>query len=510
MRKTYVAAAAAVGLFIGCNVSAPEPPGPGPQATPGGGPAGPGAPPLPGEEISFSPIDVVVPAPPALGASDGELRMGTAASAAPVVVYMHRSGRRYTPGWDDAKSGVSSVLSYYKLGPIDFPAATFTDAEWSELLARVRAYFSRYAVTITDARPATGVYTEIAVGAASGAVLGLSNNTTGIAPLGSCRVVPGAVGFVFHELYTGPYKAWYGAVAGAAETVAHEIGHTLSLSHEQLDADLMSYAPWSPAKDFQDAPSACGTSSTAVEPCSCGGATQNSRAQLLTMVGARPTPPPPPPTTGDTKPPVVTIASPAEGASVPGNAVVDVSVDATDDVGVASVELYWEYSDRVLACDDAAGFATCTRAGARTTWHVNAGTGPRRFHAIAKDAAGNRAQSATRSITLTGAPPPPPVDAPPAVTPDLPRAGTVLTRGGTITFRVRVTDDKSVGDVRAHWGYPGGSLEYAMKTTSTAGVYEATTTVSATAAAGKRTVWFSATDGAGQRTTSPAVEVTIP
>lgn len=507
MRKTCFAAAAAVGLFIGCNVSAPEPPGPNP--TPGDG-AAVGAPPRPGEEIFFSPIDVVVPAPPAVGASDGELRMGTAAATAPVVIYMHRGGRRYTPGWDDAKNGVSSVLSYYKLGPVDFPAATFTDLEWSDLLARVRAYFSRYAVTITDVRPASGVYTEIAVGAASGAVLGLSNNTTGIAPLGSCRVVPGAVGFVFHELYTGPYKSWYGAVAGAAETVAHEIGHTLSLSHEQLDADLMSYAPWSPTKDFQDAASACGTSATAVESCSCGGATQNSRAQLLTMVGARPTPPPPPPTTGDTKAPTVTIASPAEGASVPGNAVVDVAVDASDDVGVASVELYWEYSDRLLACDDAAGWATCTRSGGRTTWHVNAGTGARRFYAVAKDAAGNRAQSATRAITLTGAPPPPPVDAAPVVTPDLPRAGTVLTRGGTITFRVRVTDDKSVGDVRAYWGYPGGSLEYTMQATTTAGVYEASTTVSGTAAAGKRTVWFSATDGAGQRTTTTAVEVIIP
>lgn len=511
MRHPLVVAAVATALLVGCNTpqDLPDPA----DAPPGDPSPAPGAPP----ELAFAPVDAVVPAPPPpAGGAESELRMGVAAATQPVVVYLHRSGRRYAPGTDDARAGVSSVLSYYKLGAVDFPAATLTDPQWAELLSRVRAYFARYNVAITDARPASGVFTEIAVGATNGTFLGLSTNTTGIAPLGSCRVVPGAVGYVFHELFTGPQGSWYGGIAGAAETVAHEIGHTLSLSHEQLDQDLMSYAAASSSKDFQDQPSACGTSSTSVEPCSCGGATQNSRQQLFTMVGAKPatppTPPPTPPPSGDTKPPTVAIASPAEGASIVGNQILEVSVDATDDVGVTSVQLYWEYSDRLLACDDSAGFATCTRSGARSTWRINVGTGARAFYAIAKDAAGNAAQTPKRSITLTApaAPPPaPPVDAPPIVTVDLPTTNAILARGSTIVFRARASDDKGLSDVRAVWGYPGGSLEYPTATTSASGVYEAQTTVSASATPGKRTVWFTATDTAGQKTTSTVVDVWV-
>jgi len=509
VRHLLVVAAIATALLVGCNTTQ-DPSDPASSPADPSSPA-PGAPP---PELAFAPVDAVVPAPPPpAGGAESELRMGVAAATQPVVVYLHKSGRRYSPGGDDARAGVSSVLSYYKLGPVDFPAATLDDAQWAELLTRVRAYFSRYNVAITDARPASGTYTEVAVGATNGTFLGLSTNTTGIAPLGSCRVVPGAVGFVFHELFTGPYGAWYGGIAGAAETIAHEIGHTLSLSHEQLDQDLMSYAAASASKDFQDAPSACGTSPTAVESCSCGGATQNSRQQLFTMVGAKPaSPPPPPPPSGDTKPPVVAIASPAEGASIAGNQILEVSVDATDDVGVASVQLYWEYSDRLLACDDSAGFATCARSGARSTWRINVGTGARAFYAVAKDAAGNTAQTPRRSITLTApaAPPPtPPVDAPPVVTADLPTSNAILARGSTIVFRARAGDDKGLADVRAVWGYPGGSLEYTMSTTSASGVYEAQTTVSASATPGKRTVWFTATDNAGQKSTSTAVDVWV-
>jgi len=90
------------------------------------------------------------------------------------------------------------------------------------------------------------------------------------------------VGFVFQAIYDTP---GYGGLRGTCEAVAHEIGHTLSLSHERLATDLMSYAPANPAKKFQDSPSACGVSAQAPESCSCGGATQSSRRQLLSVVG---------------------------------------------------------------------------------------------------------------------------------------------------------------------------------------------------------------------------------
>jgi hypothetical protein len=106
-------------------------------------------------------------------------------------------------------------------------------------------------------------------------------------------------------------------------------------------------------------------------------------------------------------------------------------------------------------------------------------------------------------------PPPPPVDAAPVIAVQLPSANQVLARGGQVIFQAKVTDDKTVQDVRAVWGYNGGSLEYPMTLTSVPGVYQATTSVSASAVAGARKVTFYATDSAGQKTTTGAVDVFV-
>lgn len=478
-------------VFVGCAVDPLPRASEDLAADPGAGepPGGPAE----GEPLAPV-VDVVVPVADTGSGSDAESRMGLAGGGAPVVVFLNRAGRAYYAGADDSSRGSSSVLSYYGRQSVQFPASSFSDAQWSELLSRVKAYYAPFAVRVVDARPVAGIYTEVAVGNAWASSIGLSNNIGGIAPLGPCRAVPAAVGFVFTPLYMRP---GYGGVAGVAEAVAHEIGHTLSLSHESLATDLMSYAPQSPAKNFQDQASYCGTSPGA-ESCTCGGQTQNSHQQLLRIVGGSTGAPP---SSGDTKPPTVDIMTPKEGATVDGNTTIEITAQATDDVGVAELRLFWAYTSRLLACDDSIAGVTCTKAPGRATWRILVGTGSRQFYAVATDTSGNTAQSSLRTVTLGGASPAP-ADAPPEVSPTLPTVGSSIARGAQLVLQARVTDDKGVGDVRAVWGYNGGSLEYVLAPTTTPGLYQATTTVSAQATPGPRTITFYATDTAGQRTTT--------
>ncbi|MBX3223637.1 MAG: hypothetical protein KF795_24205 [Labilithrix sp.] len=453
--------------------------------------------PPPDDELEPSGVtDVTVPDPSAGGSSPSERTMANAAApTAPVTAYLNGEGGTYFAGVDNAGQRISSVLSFYGRQSATAPPTGYQGATWRTLVDCVSEKFARYGVTITDRRP-VGPYTEIVVTNAWGSsILGLSNAIGGIAPLGSCRVVPQAVGFVFQPVYDRP---GYGGVAGACEAVAHELAHTLSLSHEQLATDLMSYAPANPAKRFQDANVACGVSAQAPEACTCGAATQNSHRQLLAMVGA-PAPSGGPTTPGDTVPPVVSIASPANGASAPGNANVTVAVDATDETGLADVRLVWQQTQRALACDDSVQGVTCVVTGNRRTWTIFAGTGARSFYAYAVDGGGNTTSTPLVTISLTGAPP----DAPPTVNVQLPVDRGALSRGATIDFQAAASDDRAVADVRAIWTFNGGTLEYPMAQTTTPGVYRATTTVSATATAGWRTVEVAVVDDGGNRTLSP-------
>jgi hypothetical protein len=88
----------------------------------------------------------------------------------------------------------------------------------------------------------------------------------------------------------------------------------------------------------------------------------------------------------DTQPPVVTIASPANGATVSGN--VAVSASATDNVAVSQVSIYID------------GALESTSAGSKDSYNWNTrkvNSGNHTIKATAWDAAGN---SASTSITV--------------------------------------------------------------------------------------------------------------
>ncbi len=431
--------------------------------------------------------------------SSAEKGMGFAAAAGgpPITVFLNRAGGTYTAGADDSSRHVSSVLSYYGRPSVSLPAAGYSGAAWQELVDCVAAQYQGLNVAITDVKPTGGAYTELVVSNTwAGTALGITNGIGGIAPLGACRVVPQAVGFVFEAIYDTP---GYGGVRGTCEAVAHEIGHTLSLSHERLATDLMSYAPASPAKRFEDSPSACGVSAQAPESCSCGGATQSSRQQLLAMVGPGTGTGGGGNTAGDTSAPTVSIVSPASGTTAAGNANVTIVVDANDDQGATEVKLVWQYTGAVLACDAAYAGVTCRHQGTRYTWTILVGSGTRSFYAYARDAAGNSSATTVVSIEATAATAPP-VEDPPVVAVQLPGDNQTIAKGSDLVFQAEVRAARAISDVRAVWTYPGGSLEYPMALTTTPGVYQARTTVTTTAQPGWRGVEIQAADDKGRRT----------
>jgi len=134
----------------------------------------------------------------------------------------------------------------------------------------------------------------------------------------------------------------------------------------------------------------------------------------------------------DLEPPVVTIGSPAAGATFVEGTVVSVLAQASDNVGVA----------RVVLEAGGAPFATDTSAPYTAGYLIppsfaDAGPTPLVFRATATDRAGLMA-SATTTITVVN-------DEPPTITvTDAPPAGSSVIEGETISFAAVATDDVGV------------------------------------------------------------------
>ncbi|MBA3451723.1 MAG: hypothetical protein H0T42_01350 [Deltaproteobacteria bacterium] len=253
---------------------------------------------------------------------------------------------------------------------VSIPAATLSDAAWTEVVSCVRDAYARFNVEIVDTRPTRSGYVMALFGG-TGSELGLGPDSKGIAPIdtSSCETVDDAVVFVFTRNLGDD-------AARACEVAAHEIAHVFSVDHQHLAADLSSYLPFSGRRTFQDVESACGE--TSERPCACGRATQNSVRVLLDRLG--------PTASADSAPPAVSITA---SAGSRGSQAVRVRV--TDATGVGSVTLH--YADDHGAVSSVCGDGTleCTRFAGDYTFTIPRTTGRAVYSAEAVDLAGNLA-----------------------------------------------------------------------------------------------------------------------
>ena len=194
------------------------------------------------------------------------------------------------------------------------------------------------------------------------------------------------------------------------------------------------------------------------------------------------------PDTTDTTPPTVSITSPAAGATVSGT--VSVTASATDNVGVAGVQLRLDGAN--LGAED-------TTAPYSVAWDTTtAATGSHTLTAVARDAAGNLGTAPPVSVTVLNGTP---TDTtPPTVSITSPAAGATVS--GTVSVTASATDNVGVAGVQLR--LDGANLG-AEDTTAPYSVAWDTTT----AATGSHTLTAVARDAAGNTTTSSPVTVTV-
>ncbi len=190
----------------------------------------------------------------------------------------------------------------------------------------------------------------------------------------------------------------------------------------------------------------------------------------------------PPP---DIDPPVVSITSPAEGATV--NGVVTITATATDNVSVTQVEFLVD--GVVLATDTAAPYSA--------NWDSDqAALGAHVLTARATDPTGNVGVSPAVNVTASG--PPPDID-PPVVSITSPAEGATLT--GVLSINASATDNDSVTQVEF-------LVDGVIIATDTTAPYSASWDT-ATVADGAHVLTARAADPSGNVGTSAAVNVTV-
>ncbi|MBC8069553.1 MAG: Ig-like domain-containing protein [Deltaproteobacteria bacterium] len=309
----------------------------------------------------------MVPSPSATGALELSTAPRVQALAQPMTLYLNFDGP--TIGYaevDDSRANLSYIdraaVAYTPYGDATARAA---------VVQAVVTDWSAYGVTITETRPGAGDYVMAVVSGTNP----FAGEAAGIAPLDCMDAwTRNNVVFAFHGANDGY------SINEQARTIGQEVAHSLGLEHTTVDEDIMSYA-YGPA-DYWFADQCSPILLTPGSPevyCVeqhqqfCPVTQQNSHAELLSLIGAG---------TPDTQSPVLSITSPQDGAQFVEGDDFSVAVDAADEVGVVTVELFSN------------GESMASDALAPWGWPANGiAAGQYELYAAATDAAGNVAHS---------------------------------------------------------------------------------------------------------------------
>lgn len=192
-----------------------------------------------------------------------------------VTVYLNGSGVVLNGGRGGSQANASRVVRSRSLQRVEIPPYRGGTRAWGEVVRCVKEVFSPFQLAVVTRRPARAPYIMAVVGGSS-ASLGLSASVTGIAPY-SGRIIARAVVFAFERRDRGAEQI--------CNTVVHEVGHALGLSHSYRRNDPMTYLSYGGRRSFQDAEVPCG--GHRVQRCNTGRATQNTFQHLAQLVGLR-------------------------------------------------------------------------------------------------------------------------------------------------------------------------------------------------------------------------------
>ena len=261
-------------------------------------------------------------------------------------LYLNRceNGCNVHPGGNDATTDSSDIASM----AASLSMHAWLPGEWEGVVQCVKEVYSPYNIKVTDTRPTDGQYNEVIVAGSAQAIGAIDSCGVGEFSVTPCEPTTQAVAFTFteggcHEAFAQEDPDPNGAATGIFGTcwvIAQETAHSFSLDHEYEYQDTMRSACNDPMtyrsdcggqKFFRNEYATCGefTQSTVHI---CGGAcgnTQNSHARLLAILG---------PGTPITQPPVISLVTPMDGATV--MAGTPATGIASAQRGIATVELW--------------------------------------------------------------------------------------------------------------------------------------------------------------------------